>query len=163
MPSQDCTLRQERIHECWSDFSNAALLPANTFVLFRRVLQLAGKPQSARGWIFGESRYLLEVNGRRIQWGPAPFDPRWPEIDPLDLTDVLAAGDNAIGATVLFYGHGDGTWPLGRPGVTVEAPAGTTCELITQEAHVVGGRALLNTTIHKWARFTCRDGVNRFQ
>ena len=36
--------------------------------------------------------------------------------DPLDLTDALQAGPNAIGAQVLFYGHGDGTWPIGKPG-----------------------------------------------
>ncbi len=342
----------------WLWYPGDRTLP-NTFVLFRRVLTLSEKPRSARGWIFGDSRYLLEANGRRIQWGPAPFDPRWPEVDPLDLTDTLVAGENAIGATVLFYGHGDGTWPLGRPGfifrmevewadgrrelvvsdnawrchlsqawkpghharwflgalqeefdarlhpqgwteagftenadwlkpnvlqcpanqptlcnqvsdrmydihapqknpyygaaalsdlelcprsipmmremwiaasqlteqhrirwlrpigeyfamrppkayeaepaqvsqpagdgvwrveldpergttltfelaeqvvgwpgVTLEAPAGTTCELMTQEGHAVGGPALLNTTIHKWARFTCREGINRFQ
>ena len=52
---------------------------------------------------------------------------------------------------------------VGWPGVTLEAPAGTTCELMTQEVHVVGGPALLNTSWHKWARFTCRDGLNRFQ
>lgn len=342
----------------WLWYPGDRTLP-NTFVLFRRALEFSEKPRSACGWIFGDSRYLLQVNGRRIQWGPAPFDPRWPENDPLDLTDALTAGDNAIGATVLFYGHGDGTWPLGRPGfifrmelewadgrrelvvsddawrchlsqawkpghharwflgalqeefdarlhpqgwteagftenadwlepnvlrcpanqptlcaagrdrmydvhapgknpsygaaaqadlelrprsipmmretwipaqqlteqhrirwhrpideyfamrppdayeaeptkvaqpigddawrvqldpdrgttltfklpeqavgwpaVTLEAPAGTTCELMTQEGHAVGGPALLNTTIHKWARFTCREGVNRFQ
>ena len=342
----------------WLWYPGDRTLP-NTFVLFRRVLNLNQKPRSARGWIFGDSRYLLEVNGRRIQWGPAPCDPRWSEVDPLDLTDALTDGKNAIGTTVLFFGHGDGTWPLGRPGfifrmeleladgqnelivsdntwrchlsqawkpghharwflgalqedfdaqlhpqkwtqpgfienddwiepavqrcpadrpilcdpagdimtsihgprkklsygaqarsqmelrprsiplmretwvpasqiaeqyhirwlrpideyfamrppgayeaqpakvaqavgddawhveldpdrgttltfelreqvvgwpgVTLEAPAGTTFELMTQEGHAVGGPALLNTTFHKWARFTCREGVNRFQ
>jgi hypothetical protein len=89
---------------------------ANTFVLFRRELKLRAKPLRATGWIVADSRYRLEVNGRRIQWGPAPSDPRWAEADPLDLAAVLQAGDNVIGATVLFYGHGDGTWPIGKPG-----------------------------------------------
>ena len=89
---------------------------ANTFVLFRRVLELPSKPVRATGWISAESRYRLDVNGRRVQWGPAPSDPRWAEADPLDLTDLLHAGNNAIGATVLYYGHGDGTWPIGKPG-----------------------------------------------
>lgn len=99
----------------WLWYPGDRTLP-NTFVLFRRGLNLAARPRSARGWIFGDSRYLLEVNGQRIQWGPAPCDPRWPEVDPVDLTEVLKAGENVIGATVLYYGHGDGTWPLGRPG-----------------------------------------------
>ncbi len=89
---------------------------ANSFVLFRRELQLPEKPVRARGWISADSRYRLEVNGERVQWGPAPFDPRWMEADPLDLTALLQAGSNVVGAIVLFYGLGDGTSPLGKPG-----------------------------------------------
>jgi len=88
----------------------------NTFVLFRRELLLTAKPRRAMGWISADSRYRLEVNGRRIQWGPAPSDPRWAEADPLDFTSLLEPGRNVIGVTVLFYGTGDGTWPLGKPG-----------------------------------------------
>lgn len=88
----------------------------NTFLLFRRQFELAGKPRAARGWIAADSRYLLDVNGERIQWGPAPCDPRWLEADPLDLSEALVAGTNVLGAQVLFYGQGDGTWPAGKPG-----------------------------------------------
>jgi len=55
----------------WLWYPGDRTLP-NTFVLFRRVLKLSEKPRKATGWIIGESRYQLEVNGRRIQWGPAP-------------------------------------------------------------------------------------------
>ncbi len=48
--------------------------------------------------------------------GPAPCDPRWLEADPIDLTEALVAGTNVIGAKVLFFGQGDGTWPIGKPG-----------------------------------------------
>jgi hypothetical protein len=89
---------------------------ANTFVLFRRLLELPSAPVRATGWISADSRYLLEVNGQRAQWGPAPCDPRWFDADPVDLTGVVKAGTNAIGATVLFYGLGDGTSPIGKPG-----------------------------------------------
>jgi hypothetical protein len=88
----------------------------NTFVLFRRELLLSAKPRRATGWISADSRYRLELNGQRVQWGPAPSDPRWPEADPLDLTSQLEPGRNVLGVTVLFYGVGDGTWPLGKPG-----------------------------------------------
>ncbi len=88
----------------------------NSFFLFRRELKITEPPRRATGWIMADSRYRLEVNGRRIQWGPAPSDPRWPEADPLDLTGCLHQGNNVIGATVLFYGQGDGTWPIGKPG-----------------------------------------------
>jgi alpha-L-rhamnosidase len=99
----------------WIWYPSGRCLP-NTFVLFRRELDLAAPPKRATGWLAADSRYLLEVNGRRIQWGPAPADPRWPEADPLDLTNALHAGSNVFGATVLFYGQGDGTWPIGKPG-----------------------------------------------
>jgi hypothetical protein len=88
----------------------------NTFVLFRRQLDLPEKPFRARGWVVADGRYRLEVNGQRVQWGPAPSDPRWMEVDPMDLTALLQAGANTLGAQVLFYGQGDGTWPIGKCG-----------------------------------------------
>ena len=39
------------------------------------------------------------ING--LQWNSAGY---------------LQPGENALGATVLFYGAGGGTWPLGKPG-----------------------------------------------
>jgi alpha-L-rhamnosidase len=89
---------------------------ANTFILFRKTLRIDKKLQSAKGWILGDSRYLLLVNGKRIQWGPPPADPRFTEADPVDLTPVLNTGENVIGANVLYFGYGDGTWPVGKPG-----------------------------------------------
>ena len=92
----------------------------NTFVLFRRTLTLKTRPRRARGWISADSRYLLEINGRRVQWGPAPCDPRWLEADPIDLTNLLEPGENVIAATVLHYGIGDGTWVMGKPGFLLD-------------------------------------------
>ena len=62
--------------------------------------------------------HRFEVNGERVQWGPAPCDPRWTEADPIDLTAVLREGLDVLGATMLFYGHGDGTWPIGKPALS---------------------------------------------
>jgi len=89
----------------------------NTMILFRREFEVPRGVEQATGWILADSRYRLEVNGRRVQWGPAPSDPRWPEADPVDLTDLLQPGKNVIGVPVLFYGQGDGTWPAGKPGL----------------------------------------------
>lgn len=71
--------------------------------------------ESARGWISADSRYLLNLNNERVQWGPAPCDPRWLDKDPVDLTSVLRQGENVLASTVLFYGHPEGTWPAGKP------------------------------------------------
>ncbi|MFZ4766273.1 MAG: twin-arginine translocation signal domain-containing protein, partial [Roseimicrobium sp.] len=40
----------------WLWYPGDRTLP-NTFILFRRVLQLNAKPKKATGWIIGESRY----------------------------------------------------------------------------------------------------------
>ena len=111
---------------------------ANTFVFFRREISLPAPVRRAEGWICADSRYLLHVNGERIQWGPAPSDPRWMEADPLDLTRTLKAGKNVIGATVLFFGHGDGTWPTGKPGfifrLEIETADGATTEIVSDSS-----------------------------
>jgi len=111
---------------------------ANTFVLFRREIELAEAPASARGFISADSRYRLFVNGRRVQWGPAPCDPRAYEADPIDLTRWLVPGKNVIGAEVLYYGHGEGTWPFGKPGflfaLRTEEPGGRMTELLSDDA-----------------------------
>ncbi len=100
-----------------SDFPPAQRTLPSTFVLFRKEFDLSSTPIAARGWIAADSRYQLTVNGRRVQWGPAPCDPRHLDADPFDLKPFLKAGKNVIGVEVLFYGHGDGTWPGGQPGL----------------------------------------------
>ncbi|NJK94238.1 MAG: hypothetical protein HC905_04245 [Bacteroidales bacterium] len=87
----------------------------NTVILFRKEIHISGEIAEATGYILADSRYLLTVNGKRIQWGPAPHDPRSPEADPLDLKASLRQGRNIIASKVLFYGTGDGTWPIGNP------------------------------------------------
>lgn len=99
----------------WIWLPSGRTLP-NTFLFFRKSFVLTEKPTKATGWVLGESRYKLYANAQRIQWGPAPFDPRWAEADPVDLSDKLIAGINTIGTEVLYYGFGDGTMPIGKPG-----------------------------------------------
>jgi alpha-L-rhamnosidase len=89
----------------------------NTFILFRKEIDIKKDHVIAKGWITADSRYQIFVNGQRVQWGPAPFDPRWQEADPLDISSYLTPGKNVIGCQVLFYGTGDGTSPLGIPGL----------------------------------------------
>jgi len=99
----------------WLWYPSLRTLPS-TFVLFRRVVKLPNAPTNAPVWITADSRYLLTINGVRVHFGPSPCDPRSLEADPIDLAPYLKAGENVIGATVLFYGTGDGTWVLGKPG-----------------------------------------------
>lgn len=113
---------------CAQEVQNLDLTPArwiwypsgrvlqNTFILFRKEFVLDQQPSKAMGWILADSRYQLFVNGKRVQWGPAPHDPRWPEADPVDISSFLHEGKNVIACQVLFYGFGEGTWPMGKPG-----------------------------------------------
>lgn len=91
--------------------------PQNTFVLFRKDFVLDSLPQNVRGWIVADSRYKLFINGERVQWGPAPSDPRWQEADPLEIDKFLRCGVNTIAVEVCFFGTGDGTTPMGKPGL----------------------------------------------
>jgi len=119
--------RVELTRAKWIWLPGQRTLP-NTFVLFRRAFQLAARPERAVLSIAADSRYRLSVNGRRVQWGPAPCDPRWLDVDRADIAPFLDAGQNVIGVEVLFYGTGDGTWPAGKPGLLVlcecEMPGG---------------------------------------
>jgi alpha-L-rhamnosidase len=128
----------------WIWYPSGRTLP-NTFILFRRKLKLAAAPRRATGWISADSRYRLEVNGQRIQWGPAPSDQRWPEADPVDLTSRLQAGENVLGATVLFFGSGDGAWPLGKPGF-----------LFWLEIEHADGRVEMIVSDADWQTLLCR-------
>ena len=128
----------------WIWYPSARTLQ-NTFVLFRREVALSTKPRRATGWISADSRYRLELNGQRVQWGPAPSDPRWAEADPLDLTGYLEPGRNVIGVTVLFYGIGDGTWPLGKPGF-----------MFWLEIEEAGGRVDRIVSDDQWQALVCR-------
>ncbi len=121
----------------WIWWPSQRTLP-NTFVLFRKQLEVREGLRRATGWLAADSRYRLFVNGQRIQWGPAISDPRFAEADPLDLTEMLCSGANTLGVEVLYYGHGDGTWPGGKPGLLVrlelEYSDGTTELVATDES-----------------------------
>lgn len=120
----------------WIWYPSTRTLP-NTAILFRRTLHIPAPVRTARGWIAADSRYLLTLNGRRIQWGPAPSDPRRMEVDPMDLTGHLVQGENVLATTVIYYGHGDGTHPMGKPGfiftLSIECADGSTVTLTSDE------------------------------
>ncbi|MGN6298280.1 MAG: alpha-L-rhamnosidase N-terminal domain-containing protein, partial [Ginsengibacter sp.] len=111
---------------------------ANTVILFRKVINLSDTPRKALGYILADSRYKLTVNGKRVQWGPAPCDPRWMEADPLDLKDYLSQGENVVACSVLYFGHGDGTSPMGMPGfifkLDIEEANGSIFTIISDDS-----------------------------
>lgn len=115
----------------WIWFPERRTLPS-TFVLFRREYDLAAVPkEGVAAWVTGQSRYELLVNGKLVSRGPAPCDPRYWEVDPVDLGPYLQTGKNVVCGIVCCYGGGDGTWvppsPMGSgdygQGFLFEVPA----------------------------------------
>ena len=92
-----------------------------TFVFSRTEFDLPDPCHRAMGSIAACSRYVLFLNGKRVQRGPAPFDPRFQELDPVDLGSELRTGRNCIGVLVCYFGHaGDGTYVPGNAGLLFE-------------------------------------------
>ena len=52
---------------------------------------------------------------------------------------------------------------VGWPHLTIDAPEGTIVELMWQEVHDPAGPPWLDTHFFSWARFICREGLNRFE
>lgn len=71
---------------------------------------------------------------------------------------VMLHGERGAALTFEFAEEMSG-WPY----FTIEAPSGTVVEALVHEGHQVGGPALINTQFDSWARFTCKEGRNRFE
>lgn len=99
----------------WIWLPVARTLP-NTFVLFRKDFTLDAVPETAEGGITVDGRYQLYVNGKRVQWGPAPYDPRYMEVDPVNIKSYLRRGKNVIAVEVVWFGLGEGTYVPSKPG-----------------------------------------------
>jgi len=76
----------------------------NLHGMFRRSFSVTGAVRKAQLHLFADSVYELYVNGQRVNFGPARFDPRAPEYDSYDLTPHLREGPNAIAVLVQHFG-----------------------------------------------------------
>jgi Bacterial alpha-L-rhamnosidase C-terminal domain len=74
----------------------------NTIFFFRKEVQIDKKVKQAKGWILGDSRYRLLLNGERLQFGPAPADPRY--LQDLKSADGLLPVEN-IGVPYVWIDH----------------------------------------------------------
>jgi len=87
---------------CW--VGKHLLLPWNTYVYFRREVDLPATPRRAVVRVSADARYTLYVNGVRVHQGPARFHPEHPSYDTLDLAPLLRPGKNAICAIAHQFG-----------------------------------------------------------
>jgi alpha-L-rhamnosidase len=108
-----------KIDARWIWYPERRTLPG-TFVFFRKSFRLDRVPPRVEAWVTASTRYMLWVNGAFLGRGPAPCDPRYWDVDPVDLAPHLQVGENVVCAIAAFYGGGDGTVvpsaPLGSGG-----------------------------------------------
>ena len=85
-------------------FSPPLSRPWNTYVYFRRAVELPTEPRRVLARVSADARYTLYVNGQRVHQGPARCYPSHQSYDTLDLTALFQAGKNVISATVHQFG-----------------------------------------------------------
>lgn len=86
---------------------------------FRSHFRLAEVGRKVTLQIFADARYMLWVNGRYAQRGPARFEPEAPEYDSVDITPSLHRGDNVL--VVLVTGRvSNGKTRMHAPGLTAQ-------------------------------------------
>ena len=96
-------------------FSTAApRLPeeTNRFAYFRRVVEIADAPQTARALATADGRYQLFVNGVRVGRGPARSSAAFRYVEPHDLAPLLKVGRNVIAALAHSYGRNTAWYEL---------------------------------------------------
>lgn len=70
-------------------------------VAFRKKISFAAPPVHATLHLFADARYLLWVNGKYVERGPARFQPNGPEYDSVNLDSKLQAGENVLALLVV--------------------------------------------------------------
>jgi alpha-L-rhamnosidase len=75
-----------------------------TVCRFRRVFDLAARPERFVVHASGDNRYQLFVNGRRVAWGPARGDLFHWRYETVDVAPYLEAGKNVLAAVVWNFG-----------------------------------------------------------
>ncbi len=72
---------------------------------FRQEVALDQMPKQATLWITADSRYRLKVNGEYLAHGPSRCWPHAQQVDEINITQYLRAGDNLIGVQVYSPGY----------------------------------------------------------
>jgi alpha-L-rhamnosidase len=120
-------LKAVAVDQTGSDLSSAMVwtgkptldkAPEN-MVAFRKQFEMTTLPQHATLHLFADVRYMLWVNGRHVERGPARFEPAAPEYDSVDITKFMCAGSNLISILVTAQ-ISNGRTRLHEPCLTAE-------------------------------------------
>ncbi len=104
IPANSPRLLTERWPASWITHPAA---PKNEYgvYLFRKQIELAGRPEHFLVHVTADARYRLFVNGQSVCFGPQRGDPLVWRYDSIDLAPWLLAGTNVIAAQVWSYGE----------------------------------------------------------
>ena len=109
----------------------------NTWICYRRMVNLPTKPEQAITRIAVDSKYWLWVNGElavyegQLKRGPTPDDTYF---DTVDLAPWLRQGENTIAVLVWYFGkHGFSHKNSGQPGLIFQMKADGT-ELLSDDS-----------------------------
>jgi len=92
---------------------------SENMVVFRKKFTVPVLARHATLHLFADVRYMLWVNGRYVERGPARFEPAAPEYDSVDLTKFMRAGSNVI-ALLVTAQISNGRTRLHEPCLTAE-------------------------------------------
>lgn len=133
----DGTPAAKRLAARWVWCCHRAPRPWNSFVYFRRVVDLPSKPTHADARVSADSRYLLYVNGVRAHEGPARSHRGTRGLDFLDLAELLKPGRNVIAVIAAQVGVETSLGPAGvASGFLFDCLA--ECEGQTLDLHTPG-------------------------
>ncbi|MBQ7181020.1 MAG: glycoside hydrolase, partial [Bacteroidaceae bacterium] len=110
----------------WITASEGKVNEANTWIAFRRDVNLSAIPEHVRAEIAADSKYWLWVNGRLVVFegslkrGPNPNDSYF---DVVELAPYLQKGENQIAILLWYFGKsGFSHIDSGRSGFLFSAP-----------------------------------------
>ena len=109
---------------------------AQAYIAFRQNFTLSVLPTLAVLNVFADSRYMLWLNGFYVLRGPCRFNPKRPEYDIVDVTDLVLPGSNSIVILAHHYGAGviNGRIMSHIPGLTALLVADNSTVLQTSPA-----------------------------
>ncbi len=102
--------------------------PKNSYVYFRKSLDLRSTPKEPKLHLTADSRYQVWVNGEFVGRGPARSDRRWLSYDSWDLGEKLKKGKNTVAVLVHHFGESTFQYMHGRGGLIAEITSGKASE-----------------------------------
>lgn len=112
--------------------------PQNSCCMFRKTFELEESVTKAVLHTFGDTHYILYVNGAEVGRGPCRSDPRWQYVDAYNIMPYLKKGINVISAMVMFYGYGTGKSmsrvPCFMMDSSISLKNGKTVEVVSDES-----------------------------